>query len=561
MPVENNPSSRSFLFQAFGLFLLAFLFFGWDVGNTSLWDIDEPTYAQSLKEMMAHHNLIVPTFNGELLPDKPILNYWLMWTGVKLLGMNSWGLRIGSAAVGALLILSLVLALRRLYGDSSALIAGFCTATALHSTVIFRGATPDPLLILTVTIALLAYLRGYLLPEERTRDLLITYAAMALATLDKGPIGFLLPGLIIILFLLARRDLPFLWREGRLAIGLPVFFLIMLPWYVAVGVETHWVWDRVFFIQQNIGRFDKSMQGHRGPWFYYLISVFAGMLPWSVFLPQTLIALWARRRRLSIERPADMFMLIWAITWVAFFSLSATKLPSYVWEAYPPLFILLAAHFQKVVSARSILSRRGAMISLGILFLLGLALTIVGGWIVPRLEPHLPSMAVVGLPFMLAAVIAMAFAWRERWTGALITLGAGAVFLAGLLVMVITPMINTVKPSQRMGQRIAVMQGNQPYKLASWQWFQPNFLFYAGRGAMPIHHLQYLAELPQILRKETVYLVCPATSVSRLSKKIPASYRLQTVMVRYEIYNHEEIALLRITPNPPLTQVVLGGLW
>ncbi|WP_123104401.1 ArnT family glycosyltransferase [Acidithiobacillus sulfuriphilus] len=549
MSVENNPSSRSFLFKAFGLFLLVFLFFGWDVGNTSLWDIDEPTYAQSLKEMMAHHNLIVPTFNGKLLPDKPILNYWLMWTGVKLFGMNSWGLRIGSAAVGALLVFSLVLALRRLYGESSALIAGFCTATALHSTIIFRGATPDPLLILTVTIALLTYLRGYLLPKERTRDLLITYAAMALATLDKGPIGFLLPGLIIVLFLLARRDLPFLWREGRLAMGLPVFFLVVLPWYVAAGVGTHWAWDRAFLIQQNIGRFNKSMQGHRGPWFYYLISIFAGMLPWSIFLPQTIMALWARRRRLFMERPADTFMLIWAITWVAFFSLSATKLPSYVWEAYPPLFVLLAAHFQKVVSAQSIPSRRGAMISLGILFFLGLALTIFGGWIVTHLEPHLPAMAVVGLPFMLAAVIAMAFVWLGRWTGVLITLGTGAITLTALLVMVITPMINKVKPSQRMGERIAMAQGDQPYTLASWQWFQPNFLFYAGRGAMPIHHLQHLEELTQILGKGTVYLVCPATDVSRLSVQIPASYRLQTVMIRYEIYNHEKIALLRITPK------------
>ncbi|MGC8503453.1 MAG: hypothetical protein ACP5MM_01495 [Acidithiobacillus sp.] len=323
----------------------------------------------------------------------------------------------------------------------------------------------------------------------------------------------------------------------------------MLPWYVAVGVETHWRWDRAFLIQQNIGRFNKSMQGHHGPWFYYLISIFAGMLPWSVFLPQTFTALWARRRRLSMECPADTFMLIWAITWVAFFSLSATKLPSYVWEVYPPLFVLLAAHFQKIVSAQLIPGQRGAMISLGTLFFLGLALTIFAGWIVPRLEPHLPSMAMVGLPFMLVAVIAMVFARRGRWTGVLITLGAGAITLAALLVLAITPMANKVKPSRRMGERIALVQGDQPYTLASWQWFQPNFLFYAGREAMPIHHLQHLAELPQILRNGTVYLVCPATDVSRVSVNIPASYRFQTVMTRYEIYDHEKIALLRITPK------------
>ncbi|MGC8503454.1 MAG: ArnT family glycosyltransferase [Acidithiobacillus sp.] len=121
------------------------------------------------------------------------------------------------------------------HGESSALIAGFCTATALHSTVIFRGATPDPLLILSVTIALLAYLRGYLLPEERTRDLLITYAAMALATLDKGPIGFLLPGLIIVPSSL--RDATWRSSGGRAGWrrGFPYF-----SWSCSLGM---WPWE------------------------------------------------------------------------------------------------------------------------------------------------------------------------------------------------------------------------------------------------------------------------------------------------------------------------------
>ncbi|MBW9249580.1 MAG: phospholipid carrier-dependent glycosyltransferase, partial [Acidithiobacillus ferriphilus] len=195
---RNSAASRFFGLKAFVAFLLALLFFGCGVGNTSLWNIDEPIYAQSLKDQIAQHNLVVPTFNARLMPDKPALNYWLMWTGVKVLGLNSWGLRMGSVVVGALLILYLIMALRRLYGENIALIGGLLTATALHSTVIFRGATPDPLLILTVTIALLSYLRGYLFPDIRSRELLIAYAAMAFATLDKGPIGFLLPGLIIV---------------------------------------------------------------------------------------------------------------------------------------------------------------------------------------------------------------------------------------------------------------------------------------------------------------------------------------------------------------------------
>jgi hypothetical protein len=98
-----------------------------------------------------------------------------------------------------------------------------------------------------------------------------------------------------------------------------------------------------------------------------------------------------------------------------------------------------------------------------------------------------------------------------------------------------------------MGQRIAALQGPQPYRLASWQWFQPSFLFYAGRGDMPIRHLRALAELPAVLGPEPLYLVCPAGDVHAVRAAVPAAYQQQTIMIRYEIYNHTDIALLRIS--------------
>ena len=51
---RSNAVGRAFGLKASAVFLLALLFFGWDVGNTSLWNIDEPIYAQSLKEQIAH---------------------------------------------------------------------------------------------------------------------------------------------------------------------------------------------------------------------------------------------------------------------------------------------------------------------------------------------------------------------------------------------------------------------------------------------------------------------------------------------------------------------------
>ena len=542
-----------FLFQAFVLFLFAFYLFAFHTGDTSLWDADEPNNAQALKEMMVYHNLVVPVFNEGLRPDKPILNYWLMWAGVRLLGLNSWGLRIGSVAMGALLVLYLALALRRLYGEQTALLTGLLAATALHSQIIFRAAVPDPLLILFVTIALISYLRGYLYPQEERRDALVAYGAMALATLAKGPIGFLLPGLIIVIFLLLRRDLPSLWRRGHLVWGVPLFLLLTLPWYLAVGIETHWVWDRLFISQQNIDRYAVAMQGHRGPTFYYLFTIALALLPWTIFLPQTFAELWQRRDALMQKAPADAFMLVWAIVWVAFFSLGATKLPNYVWEAYPPLFSLIAARLYAALSQTRPLDRRGVLLSLGALLLVGVALAILGGWLAPQQLPPLGSVAYLGLPYIAAALLALAFAWRGLLLPVISSLGAGAVTLTACLVLLAMPTLNTLKPSVIMGRMIRASEGTRPYAIATWRWFEPSFLFYAGRGAMHNHPLKNLQELPHIVAdgQGTAYLALPTRDIPALRARLPEILRAREIYSGYELYSRERIALLRVQSSLP----------
>ncbi|OYV71634.1 MAG: dolichyl-phosphate-mannose--protein mannosyltransferase, partial [Acidithiobacillus ferrivorans] len=253
----------------------------------------------------------------------------------------------------------------------------------------------------------ISYLRGYLYPEEGRRGVLIAYGAMGLATLAKGPIGFLLPGLIIVIFLLLRRDLTSLWRRGQLVLGIPLFLVITLPWYLAVGMETHWAWDQLFFDQQNVDRYTAAMQGHRGPIYYYLFTIALALLPWTIFLPQTLAELWQRRAALLQKAPADAFMLVWAIAWVAFFSLGATKLPNYVWEAYPALFVLIAARLYAALNETQPISRRGVILSLAALLLIGVALAVLGAWLVPEQIPPLGDVAYLGAPYIAAALLAL----------------------------------------------------------------------------------------------------------------------------------------------------------
>lgn len=538
---------KRFFGHSFLLFLLALLLFGMGTGQSALWDIDEPNNAQALKEMISHGNYIVPTFNGQLRPDKPILNYWLMAGMTRIFGFNEWGLRAGAVLFGALLVWLIAVQTRRLFDAQTGLVAGLLAATALHSQIIFRAAVPDALLIFMVSLGLLSWLLGYLNPATRTRDYLLGYAAFGLGVLAKGPIAVLLPGLIVLLFLIWRRDLRHL-RAARLPAGIALFLLIALPWYVWVGLDSHGTWIEQFLGTHNFGRFASSMEGHRGPIFYYLLVLFPALLPWSIFLPQALLLPWRRyRTSLAAAAPAHAFLLLWAVTWIVFFSLAATKLPNYIWPAYPPLFVLIAYRLTQAFRAQDPMARWGQSLSLAALALAGLALIVAGQRYLPKALPGLEPLGILGLPYLLGGMLGLIFVWRRRLAAAVASVTVAAVALTFLLMAWALPQLEYFKPARSFGQVIHELQHGQPYGLLSYHWFQPSYLFYAGHGAQHIHQLASLQALPALLgRYPVLYLAMPQQDLPQLYPLLGPQLRAQMLLREKDMYSGDTVLLIRV---------------
>lgn len=64
---------------------------------------------------------------------------------------------------------------------------------------------------------------------------------MALATLAKGLIGVVLPALLLIAFMVVRRD----WRlllDAKLPLGIALFLLVTAPWLILVSQATDGKW-------------------------------------------------------------------------------------------------------------------------------------------------------------------------------------------------------------------------------------------------------------------------------------------------------------------------------
>ena len=303
------------------------------LGTTPLLGPDEPRYARVAVEMHRAGEWVTPTLAGEPWLEKPALYYWLAGAAFSLFGETEAAARLPSVAAGVLFVGATALFGARLFGRTAGLHAGFVLATSLLPFAFGRAATMDMLLAAFVTVSIGLFGLGLLGIAGRLA-IPVAWASMGLAALAKGPVGLLLPGLVVGAFALIARD----GRAVRRALspaGIALFSCVAGPWYALVYRAQGDAFVDVFLLNHNLARFTSTVHHHPGPFLYYVPILLAGIFPWSgLVLP----ALAGARPRGSRER---LFVLLWLIVPFVFFSAAGSKLPGYVLPCLPPLALLV----------------------------------------------------------------------------------------------------------------------------------------------------------------------------------------------------------------------------
>lgn len=368
------------------------LFFG-TLWVRPLGNPDEGRYSEIPREMLAEGDWILPRLNGVLYFYKPPLPYWLHASAMSVGGKSLWVLRFWPAAISLLGVLGTYLAARHLYGR----LAGFLSAAILGTSLLFFGLsqviTLDPFVSVFMTLALYAYLIGLYAPPGNGRRWLFAgfYVGISLAVMSKGFMAIAIPGAIIFLWFLLMNQ----WRRLRdlhLGLGAIIFLIIAGPWHIAAWLSSEH-WFDFYIVHEHFERYVSDVSDRAQPFWYFFVLLPIALLPWTVFLPQTLL-FFLRGWRERNERPAAWFLLIWATFVVVFFSLSASKLPTYILPAMPPLAILMGRFIALLIEAGEWRRLRPAITTLaGLLVALAVALPIIawsradeytggGGWII-----------------------------------------------------------------------------------------------------------------------------------------------------------------------------------
>src|ERR1700691_5402383 len=307
-----------------------------------LFDPDEGRYAEIPREMLSGGDWVIPHLNALVYLEKPPLQYWLTALAFRAFGQSEFPARLCTGVAGYLALLAVVFLGRDLWGFDAGLRAVLFTSASALLVLLGHQLTLDMLLSFWLLAAL-----GCFLAAQARRDtgsrwqvwMLGCWAAMALAVLTKGLIGVLIPAATLAAYLAWQRDWQLL-RRLNFRWGLPLFAALTAPWFVlAARADPRFL--QFFFVREHFQRFLTPIEHRTQPWWFFIPVLVVGIMPW---LPQAVRALLspctdpAPGGRFDAAR----FLWIWCVFVLLFFSLSDSKLVTYILPAIPALALLCA---------------------------------------------------------------------------------------------------------------------------------------------------------------------------------------------------------------------------
>ena len=305
---------------------------------------DEGRYSEIPREMVASGDWVTPRLNDIKYFYKPPLQYWATATAFTVFGEHHWTARLWPALTGFAGILLAAFTAARLFSPTAGIIAGAVLASSVLWNVIGHANTLD----MGVSFFLAAAVFALCLAERSTdvesrRWYDGAWALLALAVLSKGLIGLVLPAATIVVYTLWQRDWSLIWRIRPFR-GIAILLLITAPWFVAVSLDNP-EFFHFFFIHEHFERFLTKTHGRYQPMWYFIPVLLLGMIPWLGTLVQ---GLWRGRRngsntaarQFSVER----FLLTWIVVVFGFFSVSSSKLASYILPIFPAIAVLIGIY-------------------------------------------------------------------------------------------------------------------------------------------------------------------------------------------------------------------------
>lgn len=391
--ISNRVSASENLFSRGRLFIfcivagIASLLLFAMLDSVPLFNPDEGLYAEPAREMLDTGEYMTTLLNYAVRFTKPPLTIWAMVLGYKLFGVSEFGARFFIAACAFILVMSVYTFCEKYLGIRAAIISALVLLTSPLFVGVAREAITDMPLSLFIAGSLMAFFFAF--REKSQFAKWIGYVLVALAIMTKGPVGLILPAVILSAFYFLTGQSRSALKFFNLPIGIILVALIALPWFVIEIAITKGAYFNEFIMRENFARFTSVVDAHKGPPWYHVVVVLGGLFPWSIVLvgaiysgTKYLIKSWKEKfnlensvlktlallklqfENLVVEKQILLLSAITGIVVVAFFSASVSKLLPYTLPAFPAFAMLIAFEIDKALVQNN---RKPALVFLGTL--------------------------------------------------------------------------------------------------------------------------------------------------------------------------------------------------
>jgi len=435
------------------LVLLGSFLFLFGLGNMALTDPDETFYAETAKEMIDAGDWITPHIFGKPQFEKPVFYYWLVMLSYIVFGIGEFAARFPSAIFGIFGVVGVYLLGRTIFSPLAGFLSALILATCVQYLVLSRACVTDMVLTVFILYCVLFFVKGQI--SEKKRYYCIASIMAALAVLTKGPIGAFIPGVIFLSYITISgtwkniKKIPIVWC-------LVIFSLVALPWYLtAMRLHGPQLMNE-FFGFHNMTRFLKPEHKIGSSPFFYIPVVLGGFFPWTFFLIFGAWDMFKDKKIVSRLKASRGLLLIWFLVVFVFFSISRTKLVTYIFPLFPVMALVTGRFWEKFITASGNKVLAGKMkvsfILSGISVLAaGIAVCLVVG----HKYDHILSGTLISSGIFLAGIcISMILFFRGRKIASFVFIVLSVVLLSFPLILRILPPVGELESSRALSYKL-----------------------------------------------------------------------------------------------------------
>ena len=317
---------------------------------------NELRYLSIVDEALQHGSIFTFTNQGEIYADKPPLHFWLMMAGKLILGEHRmWYYSLLSFIPALIILTTLSKWIRReeemnketendgITGKCSR--KGTTASLMLMTSGLFIGAAlivrMDMLMNMFIVLSLYSFYQMYKGENTRQNSLLFPVYVF-LALFSKGPLGLLIPFVTTVTFLIYKKKLP----DFKKYWGWKSFLIILagsVVWFAGVYIEGGNDYLNNLLVHQTVGRGIDSFH-HKEPFYYYLISIWYTLAPWSLLVIVLFIGALIKKR---INSTLEQFFAVMILSTFVLLSVISSKIAIYSLPVVPFFIFLTVLLFNK----------------------------------------------------------------------------------------------------------------------------------------------------------------------------------------------------------------------